>query len=178
MHTLLPDLIPGQLWLVSVPRGSTRLLLNLTARLALDTPVRVLDCGNCFNVYPVARTLGRYTPDVNAALERINVARAFTCYQVSMLLESVPEASMPTLVLDMLATFYDDSASLDERQRLLRRAVTQLHRLRRKGRVMVSAYMPPPEASQAMPLYTMLEEAADRIWRLESPAPASPLRLL
>lgn len=178
MNTLLPDLIPGQLWLASIPRGSTGLLLNLAARLALDAPVRVLDCGNCFNVYPVAQILRGYTPEVSAALGRISVARAFTCYQVSMLLESSPESTMPTLVLDMLTTFYDGSVPLDERQRLLRNAVSQLHRLSRKGRVMVSAYMPPPEASPATPLYTMLEEAADRIWQLESPAPAPPLRLL
>lgn len=178
MNPLLPDLIPGQLWFASIPRGSTGLLLNLAARLALDAPVRVLDCGNSFNVYPVARTLRGYTPEVSAALGRISVARAFTCYQVSMLLESSPEASTPTLVLDMLATFYDESVPLNERQRLLHKVISQLHRLSRKGRVMVSAYMPPPEASPAMHLYTMLEEAADRIWQLESPPPVPPLRLL
>ena len=41
----LPDLVPGQLWVVNMPRSSRKLVLNLAARLALETPLRVLDSG-------------------------------------------------------------------------------------------------------------------------------------
>jgi hypothetical protein len=177
MNTLLPDLVPGQFWVMSLPRGSTRLLLDLAAQLALESPLRVLDGGNCFNVYTVAQALRRHTPRVYAALGRIDVARAFTCYQVTTLLENTPAGPYPTLVLDLLATFYDESVPLGERRRLLHKNVGELRRLSQQGRVLASAYPPPPEARQSAVLYETLVDAADRIWRLELPQPAPVLRL-
>jgi hypothetical protein len=45
--------------------------------------VRVLDFGNSFNFHVISRALRRYTVDLHTpTLERIHVARAFTCYQV------------------------------------------------------------------------------------------------
>jgi hypothetical protein len=173
----LPDLIPGQFWVVSLPRSSRNLVLNLAARLALETPLRVLDSGNCFNVYTVAQILRSYTAEVNPALERISVARAFTCYQVNTLLENTPADSRPTLVLDLLATFYDESVPTRERQRLLHLNASELRRLSRQGRVMASVHLPPPDAPHAAELQEILEEAADQVWRLEPQAPTPILRL-
>ena len=178
MNTLLPDLVPGQLWVISLPRGSARLLLDLAAQLALEAPLRVLDGGNCFNVYTVAQALRRRTPRVYAALGRINVARAFTCYQVTTLLENTPADLSPTLALDLLATFYDESVPLGERRRLLQKNVAELRRLSRQGSVLVSISPPPPEARQSAVLYETLIDSADRLSRLELPQPAPVLRLL
>jgi hypothetical protein len=65
-------------------------MLDLAARLALRGELRVLDGGNSFNAYTVARNLGRLVGGGGSALEealqRIQVARAFTCYQVLTLL--------------------------------------------------------------------------------------------
>lgn len=173
----LPDLVPGQLWVVSLPRGSRRLVLSLAARLALETPLRILDSGNCFNVYTVAQILRGYTAEVNPALERISVARAFTCYQVTTLLENTLADSRPTLVLDLLSTFYDENVPVIERQRLLQRNIAELRRLSRQGRVMASIHTPPPEAQQATELQEILEESADQVWRLEPQVPTPILRL-
>ena len=185
MNTL-PDLIPGRLWVVSAPHNAIRLLLDLAARLALESPVRVLDGGNCFNVYTVAQDLRRRTLHTTAALSRISVARAFTCYQVTTLLESTPESSTPTLVLDLLATFHDESVSPGERRRLLDRNVTELRRLSRQGSVMVSIHPKGLQASKrpgtaqeqaANGLYELLEEAAGQVWHLDPETPAPVLRL-
>jgi hypothetical protein len=173
----LPDLVPGQLWVVSLPRSSRNLVLRLAARLALEAPLRVLDSGNCFNVYSVAQMLRGYSAQVNPALERISVARAFTCYQVTTLLENIPVDNRPTLVLDLLATFYDESVPLIERQRLLYKNAGELRRLSQQGRVMVSLHLPPPEALHAAELQEILEEAADQFWRFEPQAPTPTLRL-
>ena len=177
MNTLLTDLVPGQLWMLSTPRRSAQLVLDLATRLAVQAPLRVLDGGNSFNVYPVAQALRRHTPRVYAALEQISVARAFTCYQVNTLLENTPADPIPTLVLDLLATFYDESVPLGERRWLLNKTIADLHRLSRLGRVLVSVSPPPPEAQPSTILYETLLDAVDRVWRLELPQPAPVLRL-
>jgi hypothetical protein len=181
MNTLPELLSPGHLGsyrVVSAPRSAMRLLLELAARLALASSVRVLDCGNCFNVYTVAQVLHQHTMDTTEALQRIRVSRAFTCYQVTTLLESASQDATPTLVLDLLATFLDESVSLGERRRLLDRNIAALRRLSRQGGVLVSIH-PKGGAQESSTggLFAALEEAAGGVWRLEAPAPASLLRL-
>lgn len=171
---LLPDPLPGQFSLAVLPHGSTKQLLQVVARLALRGSLRVLDGGNRFNAYTVALALRQHTTDVEALLEQIHVARAFTCYQVVTLLTQTAAIPHPTLVLDMLATFRDESVSLEERRRLLRTCLVQLRRLARGAPLLVSAI---PQGAQSDELLIMLEEIADQIWRFESPAPQLPLRL-
>lgn len=172
----LPDLTPGQLWVVNLPRSSAGLVFSLASRLAVEGPVRILDGGNCFNVYTVARILRTYTTEVDAALRRIQVARAFTCYQVTALLESTPADAQPTLVLDMLATYTDESVSLAERQRLLHRSAVELRRLSRQGRILVSVH-PSTRVAELTMLLEILAQAADQVWRLETPAITPAMRL-
>ena len=70
-------------------------MLELAARLALTGELRVLDGGNRFNVYPVARIIRRYSPELTAALARIRLARAFTCYQAAAMLAEMPAETAP-----------------------------------------------------------------------------------
>ncbi len=53
-------------------------LTRLTAQLAVQGAVRVLDGGNVFQAFPIARLVRSRTADLDAALDRIQVARAFT----------------------------------------------------------------------------------------------------
>ena len=46
---------------LTAPHAAAKLMLELSARLSLAGEVRVLDGGNRFNVYPVARAARRYT---------------------------------------------------------------------------------------------------------------------
>lgn len=195
------------IWLVLAPSAiGTRLLMNLAARLALEGPLRVLDGGNRFNAYQCSRDLARYLtahpaqvdesqsglalPGTAAqevgrphtwkqALERISLARAFTCYQMLTLLgETPPLLQRPTLALDLLATFYDESVRADEALHLLERCLGDLRRLSAQAPVVVSARPPRPgrgftygfTPESARPeLLEALKDAADEMVTWEEP---------
>ena len=113
-------------WILLVgPRSLNSTMLTAIARLGERCSLRVLDGGNRFNAYTVARAAhGR-----RDILEHITVSRAFTCYQVLSLLESTPSTQAPFVVLDLLNTFYDESVQIGERKRLLRSCIAHLERL-------------------------------------------------
>jgi len=176
MNDLL-DLSNGSLALVIAPGQALERLLDLTAHLAPQGALRVLDGGNSFNVYTVASYLRRRTPHLKAALQNIRVARAFTCYQMLALLESTPSSPAPTLVLDLLATYYDESVPFGERRRLLMNSLTQLRRLSLAAPVGVAVRLPPADQLERHELLALLEETADQVWRFEPELPRPPLRL-
>ena len=159
--SLLPDLIAGQIGLVVGPRAKRLKMLELSALLALRGSVRVLDGGNSYNALYVARFVRRETVELDQTLNRITVARAFTCYQVITLLEETAVSPHPTLVLDLLSTFYDESVSLPEAYRLLKLVVGHLHRLRRLAPVVVSLRPPPPHQPDRAGFSHPLETIAD-----------------
>ena len=97
--TPFPALPPGQVCLVIHPSPTLHgRLLELAAQLAVEAlhggggRLLVLDGGNSFNVYPVARGLRQRTPQVTAALQCISVARAFTCFEMASLLQRACQA--------------------------------------------------------------------------------------
>jgi hypothetical protein len=129
--------------LIVGPRSLNFNMLGVIARMSKDGPVRVLDGGNRFNAYVVARAAGGQ-PEI---LNRITVSRAFTCYQVLSLLESTPaiqvalsekEPAPPDLarlvIMDLLNTYYDESVHPPERKQLLKACLFQLGRLAGTGR--------------------------------------------
>jgi len=172
----LPEIATGQLSIVAAHERVALHLPSLIARFALRAPLRVVDAGNCFDALKIAREIRRATPDLQTILQRILLARAFTCYQTLTLLEEIPTGAMPVLALDLLSTFYDESVPLAERQRLLARCTQALLRLSRKAPVGVFVYLRPAQPDSPALLH-LLEEAADQVWRLESEAPAPPARL-
>ncbi len=172
MNTL-PDLITGQVLLLVAPHAARQAMLALAARMADNGPLRVLDGGNQFNAYLVAREVRRERLEGGDALNRITLARAFTCFQMEALLAAQTAAVTPVVILDMLATFYDENVPFGEREWLFRRCAAHLARLR--GQVPVAISARPPRAGQpeGIQLLTMLEESADRVWNLETPAALS-----
>jgi hypothetical protein len=170
---ILPAVTTGKMGLLVGPKAEIEAMYKVASVLALQGPVRVLDGGNCFNVFRVARHIRRQTPRLYEALDRISVARAFTCYQVVTLFKGTPPAGPPKLVLDVLATFCDESVSVAESQRLLRIVIDHLHRFRQYGPVMVSTRIPPQPDRGA--LVDMLREAADQVFEREiTPEPQQP----
>lgn len=167
--------LSNQLLVLTAPHAAAAMLLELAARLSLSGELRVLDAGNRFNVYPVARTIRRYTAELSAALARIQLARAFTCYQAAAMLAELPTDARPLLVLDLLATFYDESVSLPESQRLLQACLVHLQRLSRSAPVVVSAKPPAPRRNGRTVLVETLQAAASGAWQLEAlPVPSAP----
>jgi hypothetical protein len=151
----------------SGPGAGYKALLKLTAVLALQSPVRVLDCGNRFDVYQIARLIRRETPQVMAMLDRIAVARAFTCYQVVTLLAETAVTPEPKIIIDLLSTFYDENVSVPEGQRLLKMVLGRLQALRGPAPIVISLY-PPPQPERAG-LVKMVCDTADHILLHEQP---------
>lgn len=175
--TYLPDILSGEIGLVLGPQAERVTMLALTAVLALQQPVCILDGGNSFDAYHVARQLRRHTPDLEAALQRITVARAFTCYQVVSLLTATPASNAPYLVLDLLATFYDESVPTAESYRLLHLVIEQLHRLRQVAPVIVSLRPPPPRQPERAGLVAQLQAIATQTISQEVPLEPSLKKL-
>jgi len=187
MDQLLPPLYstlsPNHLHLLIHPNpGTSRLLLDLAASLAQRGPLTVLDGGNCFNIYTVAQALRRGGADVRQALGRIQVARAFTCYQMAALVSQPSptcaslETTTPLMVLDFLNTFQDENVPLGERKRLLKSSLLALRQRCKAAPILVSIRKEVPEFME------MLAEVADGyigddIWRADIPAQPPVLRL-
>ncbi|MDX1436817.1 MAG: hypothetical protein R3335_08405 [Anaerolineales bacterium] len=211
---------PGSWALIIAPHAGVPLMLDLAARLGSRGSVSVVDGGDRFQAHVVSRAVRRYLPpgsggqDHAAALERIMLARAFTCYQMVTLLDeylahpqlrtppgrwfprgrtlligegrlskSAPGSSPhspfpppPTLVLDLLSTFYDESVPLAESQRLLGICISYLERMAKRAPLAVSV-KPPRPVSDRQVLVERLEAAASEVYRLEAPTPVEPPRL-
>ncbi len=169
-------LFPKSITLVIGPRARAEKMVELAASVALRGEVHVLDAGNSFSAYAAARYVRRQTPRSRDVLQRIQVARAFTCYQVVTLLRKTPDTADPKLVMDLLSTFRDEGVSLDESRRLLEVVVGELFRLRRKAAVAVSISRPlQPERAG---LADFLIDAADRVQRDGETSHYAPVRLL
>lgn len=156
-------------------------LLDLAARLALRGPLLILDCGNRANPLPLARELRRLTSDPVAALGNAGAigARAFNCYQVTALIANVANRPQccPTLVIDFLAAFYDESIAYHEGRRLLEQTLARLIQISRSAPVVVSAKPPPIDFPERNTFLEMLCRISDQIWNEESPQTQSPRQL-
>jgi hypothetical protein len=162
-------------WLLLVgARSMNSILLPAIARLGEHGPLRVLDGGNRFNAYTVARAArGRLE-----VLDRITVSRAFTCYQALSLLESTPAIRAPFVVLDLLNTFYDESVQAGERKRLLKACIAHLARLERAAGGVVSVHPPAVPSPAAVELLELLQASALDTYFIQPAAPApEPVRL-
>lgn len=154
-------------------------MLELAAHLAQRGPLWVVDGGNRFNAYILARKLRRLRrTGLSQALGRIRVRRAFTCYQVTALLEQSPSRAEPTLVIDFLHTFYDQSVPLGERHRLLDVCLEHLQRLSQRAAVVASLRPPRPPQTDPSGLLEAVRLAADLVWYPEVPPDNTQLRLL
>jgi len=165
---------PSLQLLIAPPSFQREAALQFIAELAQSGPVRVLDGGNRFDVLGLNRELRRRDLLLYTALERVQVARAFTCYQMTTLLESQPQNKHPTLVLNLLATFQDENASLSERLRLLEICLYNLRKWARRTAVLTVLHPQPSEE----PFLFRVREAADQVWVFEPHPPASQLTLL
>jgi hypothetical protein len=173
MNDLFPIDLPNQILLVMGEHAATPWMLALAARLSLHHPVRVLDAGNRFNVYPVAHAIRLQPHNPYDALQRIRLSRAFTCYQVDTLLKEWQGTDPILLVFDLLATFYDESVDLAESQRLLLLVLARLNRLSQTMPVVVSTRLPATICAERMVLFDLLKEQAGEI-RYELPGEVIP----
>jgi hypothetical protein len=164
---LIPSPISGQIMLLLTPDSTASALFEMVARLALQGPLYVLDGGNTFQGYPLARALRRYTPDIAGIMQRVLLSRAFTCYQMAALCTEEKFAPHPILVLDFLATFYDQGVRVAERRRLLKICLRQLALLSRGTPVVIWVRQRAAIPEEALGFLDIVQAAAGLIWRPE-----------
>jgi hypothetical protein len=178
LRTNLALPLPNELLVVFGLHAGSGMMLDLTARLALHGPLYVLDCGNRSNMYRVARTLRPLTTDPAAMLKNIRLSRAFTCYQVLSLLQKLrPEAGVPVLILDLLATFVDESVQVDESLLLFDKTLRCIEDASQVTPVVVSAKPLLLISSPRMALLAHLKQRATRIWEEPGLLPVEPRQL-
>lgn len=175
------QLSSAHLHLVLAERGMRRqVMTTLTARLVQSGAVRLLDGGNSFDGYGLARLLHQQGPHWRTALERLTVARAFTCYQMATLLSQTDALPRSTLVLDLLDTFSDENTPFPERQRLLEQCITQLQRLCQPAPVAVSVSLPPASAQAEQLVERLIDavvQARGEVWSFAATVPQPQPRL-
>lgn len=179
LQSALGSLGPQTVLLVAPRRALRAMIGAAAARLALAGPVRVLDGGNLYDAHAIARRIRREIASHRAessgrmrdeqALEHIRVARAFTCYQVEALLAAQIALPMPTLILDILSTFADETAPLKHRHYLMEQILGHLTRLARSAPVLVGAA---PAEDPPLDIYLgWLAGEAQRVLRYEIQRP-------
>jgi hypothetical protein len=176
-------------------QAPTRSLLTAATTIAAGgLPVRLFDGGNSFDGYFVARLARQLalasarpmpftdrassrfgTPEGHPGgdpydiLDRMHLSRAFTCFQLAELIENAPGGLEPLFVLDLLATFYDESVPLRDSERLLATTLTHLRRLAAVGPVIVGGREPQTLVKERWLLLDQLQAAADAAWMLRPP---------
>lgn len=179
METNLPQLTAGRLLLVAAPHAAQLAMLEMASGLACRAPLLVLDGGNQFNAYHVTRAVRRRTAALETVLQRITLARAFTCYQLAALIADAALAVHPTplLVLDFLATFNDENVPLTERRWLLGKCLADLRRINGRATAALSVRVPPADAPERIELFELVRAAADQVWQMEAVQPIVQPRL-
>ena len=143
---------------------------ELIASMALGGPLHLVAGSEWVPGYDLARRLRRSVTHIETVLARVQLARAFTCYQLLDLLASIRPESAPVLVLDILHTFYTDDIPLEVRRRVLEKCISHLQHLALARPVAVLAQR---AASEDYPrFYTMLARLADEVYEMEAVQPA------
>jgi len=159
----------GKIGVFIGPHAEHEMTMQLVAVLALDGSVSVLAGGNRFDAYQVARAIRRQTHELEPALARVRIARAFTAYQMVALLEQAPAGPTPQLVTDLLTTFDDDNITVGEGKRLLQIVIAELRRL--AGETAVVVTLRPPRLPGRAGMVAQLLEIADYSFTRRPPAP-------
>jgi hypothetical protein len=173
---LLPSPISGRFLLLVAPDALAGHLFEMIAYLALQGPLCVLDGGNMFQGYALARALRQQVRDIRPPLQRVLLSRAFTCYQMAALLDGLRAkddfSPQPVLVLDFLGSFYDQDIRIYERRRLLQACIRALQGLARRAPLAVWVRQRSSVPVEALNFLEMVQNAAGQIWY---PPRVSPL---
>jgi len=152
---------PGQWQLTLAPKSSVSAVLSLVGKLADSKPaIHVLDGGNRFNAFEVAEAVG----GSEAVLDKIQVSRSFTCYELENLLETTHTTNTTFVCLDFLGTFFDESIQFHERHQLLRKSLNHIRRLNGTSGVWVIAHPPAVPSPSATNLIKTTVNASSELW--------------
>jgi hypothetical protein len=141
-------------WNLIVAPSPKRTLIAI-AYLAQTMPLTVFDCGRRFDSSLVARAArGR-----KESIDNIKIQRAFTCFEAVKLLGQKQGEKTAVVILDFLATFYDENVKISTRRFLLEKSLQHLQRLSQCAGVAVSVYAP-AASGDSVSLFERLRSAA------------------
>jgi hypothetical protein len=140
---------------------------ELTHHFAMRGPVRVLLGGNRFSLERLPMLLGDRASMIYEVLDRIQVSRGETCYQLLHALEKTPREPSPFILTDMLDTLYEDGLTETEVARILDDCIRNLRQLSAGAPVLLSASGHP----QRPQLLKTLAAAADHVIEIHPPDP-------
>ncbi|MEM7798293.1 MAG: hypothetical protein AAF633_03805 [Chloroflexota bacterium] len=159
----LPALIKSGLGVVTNIEQDREMMHRMTAWLAQQGRVSVIDCGCAFNASRVMELLHLQHVFFRDGMERIDVARAFTVYQLMTLLEHRPASAASTLIINPLHLFYDDNIRTPEAMRLFSIGMHHLSRLSRFAPVILNGRPPTAEFEDRSPMLAILRKQADQL---------------
>jgi hypothetical protein len=150
-------------------------ITELFAALAMRGPFYAIAGGEWLPTYALVQSIRRRTPDVKQVLDRVRLARPFTCYQVLDLLEETRPERDPILILDFLHHFYNPDIQASVRQRVLEHCCRHLQRLALSRTLIVfTERLQTEEYGQYFP---MVAAAADDILQTEDMPQTEELQL-
>ena len=161
--------------LTSQERGNIGDLIAMTA---LRGPLTIIAGNEWLPTYQVPKMLRRYTTAIKETLDRVHLARAFTCYQMMDILENTAPIREPLLMINFLFTFYDENIGLDVRKRILEQCLQKLKILSVSRPVAMLIERMPKKHKEYEEFYPLLESMAHEIVNVEAQADlAPPIRL-
>jgi len=175
---------PGKIYCLTGTDSSVfRLSLSMASQTLLrGVPIAVVDGSNRFDAYMIAEAARQITSDRSAGrrvtpeelLNRIFVARAFTCYQMeATITERLPAFlkrihAPVAMVFGLLDTFYDDQAPLFEVKASLERIITSLHSMKQENISLLLALKEVKvESRERNMLLPRLLSSLDQAYRME-----------
>jgi len=140
----------------------------LSRPLVTRTPVVIVDGNNGFNLYLYTRMAQYFARRPDEFLRLIKISRAFTCHQMVSLAERVQKTAEKyhtplVVVLDPLATFYDENVPLFEANQLFKKFESILRGLARSGLKVLAACPIPVAKQRRQYLETLKREAIFRL---------------
>jgi len=174
---------PGKLYsLVGTDSSVFRLSLSMASQALLrGVPIAVVDGSNRFDAYMIAeaarqitagRSGRRVTPE--ELLNRIYVARAFTCYQMeATITERLPAFlrrihAPVAMVFGLLDTFYDDQAPLFEVKASVERIICALHAMKKENiSLLLASKEIKVESKERNGLLPRIHAAMDQVYWLD-----------
>lgn len=125
--------------------------LSLATRVATEGRTVKWVCGdNHFDPYAVAREACALESSPEAVLGRIQIARAFTAYQLAELIGRLQPTAEPSLVIisGLCSSFLDEDVSGTEAARLFYRVLWRTVDLTRQGMSLLLVQRPIPERTR------------------------------
>ncbi len=145
--------------------------------------VYALDGDNSFRSYQISRYARELGLNPRDALTKVQVARAFTCYQIADLINRLRQNATidaaGIVCLGLLWMFYDEDVSIADARRLLRTVVQDLKALSQTLPILITVRPPPRKTMGRIEFVNELMYHADWVRTFNSGMPtALPIPLM